>query len=109
MEGALTLWLTIIGAGLATYAIRLSFILVMERLAMPDWFRLALRFAPAAVLSAIALPALFEGAVPGAPVNPRLLGGLAAILVAWRTRNVLLTIVAGMVIFLVMQAGIGWS
>lgn len=108
MDETLNLWLTIIGAGLVTYAIRLSFILVMERLTMPDWFRSALRFAPPAVLAAIVVPALFAGFTPAAPANPRLLAGACAILVAWRTRNVLLTVLAGMLVFLLLQ-GLGWS
>ncbi|MBI5880005.1 MAG: AzlD domain-containing protein [Chloroflexi bacterium] len=109
MDETLNLWAAIIGAGIVTYAIRLSFILAMERLTMPDWFRNALRFAPAAVLSAIVLPALFAGVTPSAPVNPQLIAGACAILVAWRTRNVLLTVLAGMAVFLLLQQGLGWS
>jgi branched-subunit amino acid transport protein len=50
------------------------------------------------VLSAIVFPELLlrEGALAISPGNPRLLAGILAGLVAWRTRNMLLTIVVGM-------------
>jgi branched-subunit amino acid transport protein len=91
-------WLAIIGMGLITYAIRLSPILLLERLELSPAVRQALQFVPVAVLSAIILPELV---MPGGGVdislgNGRLLAGLVAILVAWRTKNVLWTIVAGM-------------
>lgn len=41
------------------------------------------------------------------PLNPRLLAGVAAVLVAWRTRNVWATIVVGMVALLTMQVLLG--
>jgi len=94
----MNLWLTIIIAGLLTFAIRLSFIVLLHRFEIPLWFQRALSFVPAAVLSAIIFPELFSPS--GAPDlsfgNTRLLAGALAALVAWRTRNVLLTIVAGM-------------
>lgn len=100
------LWLTILAAGAITYATRLSFILLFERLAVPEWLRRALRFAPPAVLSAIILPELLlqEGTLNFSYENPRLLAGLVAILVAWRTRNVLLTLLVGMGTLWALQA-----
>ena len=60
---------------------------------------------PAAVLSAIILPELTS---PNNTLflswrNPQLLAGMVAILVAWRTKNVLLTILAGMAALVVIQ------
>lgn len=105
----MNVWLLILLAGLATFATRLSMILLLERVPMPDWFRRALRFVPLAVLSAIALPDLVlrNGAPDLSFQNPYLPSGLAAILVAWRTRNVLLTILAGMAVLLALQALLG--
>ncbi len=101
----MNLWLTMAIAGLLTYAIRLSFIMLLERVSMPDWFQRALRFVPAAVLSAIIVPGLFDrgGAVDFSPRNPQVWAGVLAIAVAWRTRNVLATIAAGMAALLVLQ------
>jgi len=65
----------------------------------------ALRFVPVAVLSALIAPALFlpKGSLDLSVGNIRLIAGLLAILVAWRTKNILLTIVVGMACLLILQ------
>lgn len=105
----MSLWLTMVAAGLMTFATRLSFILLLERLTLPAWFQRSLRFVPLAVLSAIVLPELVNpnGALDLSLRNPQLISGLLAILVAWRTRNVILTILLGMAALFFFQALIG--
>jgi len=100
------LWLTIVGMGLVTYAIRLSVITLLGRVELPPNFQRALRFVPPAVLSAIIFPEILRpgGTFYFSPANPRLIAGLIAGLVAWRTKNVLLTIAAGMVALWILQA-----
>ena len=102
----MTIWLTILAAGLITYATRLSFILLFERMEIPAWLRHSLRFVPAAVLSAIFAPELVlqDGTLAITPTNPRLLAGIIAILVAWRTKNILLTLISGMAALWILQA-----
>jgi branched-subunit amino acid transport protein len=102
----MTAWLTIFAAGLITYATRLSFILLFERMEIPAWLRRSLRFVPAAVLSAIFVPELVlqNGSLALTPANPRLLAGIVAILVAWRTKNILLTLVSGIATLWILQA-----
>ncbi len=102
----MTLWLTIFGMGIVTYAIRLSFILLLERVEIPRRVRQALRFVPPAVLSAIIFPALLlpNHTLDLSPRNVRLLAGLLAALVAWRTKNILLTIAVGMGALWILQA-----
>jgi len=97
--GPIELWLTFLCIGVITYAIRLSFILLFEKMVIPSFLMRALRFVPLAVLSAIILPALFlDGSRLNLSLgNARLLVGSIAVVVAWRTRNALLTIVVGMV------------
>lgn len=101
----MTLWLAIIVAGLLTYGQRLSFIALWERLHMPRGLRRGLRFVPVTVLVALIVPDLFfrEGVLVVSAGNERLVAGLVAALVAWRTRNVLVTIVAGMAVLLLLQ------
>lgn len=105
----MNIWLIMIAIGLVTYAIRLSFILLFGRLEIPPGMRRALRFVPPAVLSAIIFPELLirAGALDISLANARLLAGLLAVLVAWRTRNVLLTILAGMLGLYILQALLG--
>lgn len=105
----MNIWLIMIAAGLITYATRLSFIIFFGRREIPETLARALRFVPPAVFSAIILPELLiPGGEPAFSLsNPRLLAGLIAALVAWRTRNILLTIVFGMGVLWVLQAVLG--
>jgi branched-subunit amino acid transport protein len=106
----MSLWLVMLFAGLLTFGTRLSFILLLDRIKVPDWFRRGLRFVPMAVLSAIILPELTtrNNVLDLSLRNPQLYAGALAILVAWRTRNVLLTIIAGMAALLLFQALLGY-
>ncbi|MGB3703027.1 MAG: AzlD domain-containing protein [Anaerolineales bacterium] len=99
------IWLTIIAAGLLTYATRLSSILLYGKFEMPILVERALRFVPVAVLTAIFFPELLiiQGDLMLSFRNPRLLAGLLAILVAWRTKNVIYTIVIGMLTLWLLQ------
>lgn len=99
------LWLTIIIIGLLTLSIRLSFIVFMSKMQIPLIAQQALRFVPIAVLSALISPALFfSGTSLNISLsNFRLIAGILAILVAWRTKNVLLTIFSGMACLLILQ------
>jgi len=105
----MSLWLTIVLAGLLTFAIRLSFIFLLGRISVPAWFRRALRFVPVAVLSAIIVPETLSrnGALDVTPGNPQIWSAVLAVVVAWRTRSVLLTIAAGMLALLVFRAVLG--
>jgi branched-subunit amino acid transport protein len=100
------LWLTILGAGVVTFAMRLSFIALLGRIRIPPPLERALRFVPAAVLTAVVIPLLFyeNGALDVSLGNERLLAGLVAALIAWRTRNVLFTLVGGMATLWTLQA-----
>jgi len=57
------------------------------------------------VLSAIVVPELVirSGQADVSLTNFRLLAGVVAILVAWKTKNTLLTILAGMAALLVLE------
>ncbi len=100
------LWLTILGAGAVTFALRLSFIALLGRLQIPPTLGRALRFVPAAMLTAVVIPLLFyeDGVLQFSLGNERLLAGLAAALIAWRTRSVLLTLGGGMATLWILQA-----
>ena len=101
----MSLWLTILLAGLCTYAIRLSFIQLFANREIPPFVLKALQFVPPAVLTAIVAPELFlqDGSLSLSLANGRLVAGLVAILVAWRTKNVVLTILVGMAAMWIIQ------
>ena len=92
------IWLAMIGMGLLTVALRSSFLLMPDRFGLPPLLRRALRYVPAAVLTAIYAPELLvqSGVVNVCMDNARLLAGIVAIAVAWRLQRTFVTIAAGM-------------
>ncbi len=94
----MNLWLTISLIGVMTFGIRLSFIALAGRWQLPSQVEDALRYVPVAVLTAIVVPDLVyhNGALDLWPDNARLIAGIIAIGIAWRTRNILLTLIGGM-------------
>lgn len=101
----MNIWIIMLIVGLLTFGIRLSFIVILDRWSPPPIVERALRFVPVAVLSAIIAPELV---LPGGTLdislgNERLLAGLVATLVAWYTKNIVWTILAGMGALLLLQ------
>jgi branched-subunit amino acid transport protein len=86
-----TFWLTLAGMAVVTYGLRASFLLLPPSVETPALLRRALRYVPAAVLTAIWAPELAF-----APGNEQLAAGVVAIAVAWRWRLTFVTIVAGL-------------
>jgi len=101
----MSIWLVMISLGLLTFATRLSFIALMERIKLPVMFQRALRFVPIAALSAIIAPELgyLNNSLALSPFNPRLIAGIIATVVAYRTKNVIWTITAGMLVFWLLK------
>ena len=99
-----TAWLTIVLASLGTFVLRASFLVVADRLVdLPPLTQRILRQIPPAVLAALVLPALVrpEGALD--LWQPRLLAGVVAAAVSWRTRNAGLTLVVGMAVLVAVE------
>ena len=69
-------------------------------------FQRILRLVPAAVLSALIFPEVLlkDNSLVFSPLNFKLIAAAIAVLVAWRSRNTILTIVIGMAALLVLQA-----
>lgn len=101
----MNIWLVFILGGLLTFGMRFIFVYLLGRFEVPETVRRALRFVPPAVLTAIVFPELLlrSGQLDLSPVNFRLLAGVAAILVAWRTKNTLLTILVGMGVLVLLE------
>lgn len=93
------LWGTLILIGVITFAYRFALIFFLDRIVLPAWISEALRFVPIAALTALTVPELLApgGVIALSWQNERLLAGLVAIVVAWRTKNVFWTIGLGMV------------
>lgn len=102
----MSIWLVILAVGVFTFATRLSFILLFGRYSVPPALQRALRYVPPAALTAITFDAMLapNGTLDFSFGNFRLLAGLLAIIVAWRTKNIFLTILVGMAVLLLLQA-----
>jgi branched-subunit amino acid transport protein len=99
--------LLIAGMAAVTFLIRYPMLALAGRIEMPRPVFDALSYVPGAVLAAIVIPAVLMP--DGSPVilinlnNHQLIAGSLAALVMWRTRNLLLTIVVGMGVFLLLK------
>jgi len=101
----MNLWLVVIAAGVLTFLIRLSFISLLANWGMPPLAQRALSFVPPAVMTAIVFPELLvrDGHLAVGMDNHRLPAGVIAILVAWRFKKIMPTIVAGMAALWLLQ------
>jgi branched-subunit amino acid transport protein len=94
------------GMFLVTFSVRYLMFAVSGRIKLPETMVQALRYVPPAVLTAIVVPAVLiteAGELNLGLSNPRFMGAIAAGLVGWYSKNLLLTIVVGMAVFL------GWQ
>ncbi len=93
----MSVWLTIAGMALATFAIRALPMLTLHG-TPPPWLDRALRYVPPAIFAALVVPALLapDGRLAA---GPHLWAGLLGAVVAFRTRNMALTIAAGLLAY----------
>jgi len=100
MNAAWSWWVVILVVGALNYLSRLSFIAVFARVEIPPVVRRALRFVPAAMLSAIVVPAVVftaPAALQLSYANPKLVAAIAAAFIAWQTKSATATMAGGMV------------
>ncbi len=98
-------WTAIVLAGIGTFAMRASFLAFAHRLVdVPPWARRILRQIPPAALAALVVPAIIRPHGGIDLTQPRLLAGLLAAAVAWRTKNIALTLVVGIGALMILQA-----
>ncbi len=91
------LWLTVLLLGAATYALRAAPVLLRGSSRPSPFFGRVLRYVPAAVMPAIAMPMLVfdaNGALQSDPV--RLSAAAVALVVGFATRSLMWTILAGL-------------
>jgi len=103
-------FILILGMAAVTFVVRYPVLVLVGKIPMPDPVFRALRYVPPAVLAAIIAPAVLlgdDGSLALTPDNSYLIATLAAGLVAWRTKNLLLTIVIGMAVLLGWRALLG--
>ena len=92
------LWIVIVSVGLLNYLSRLSFIAFFANRSMPALLARALKFVPAAMLTALVVPmiAVAPSLAGGVQIDARLPAAAIAAVVAYRFRNTIATLVTGM-------------
>ncbi len=96
----------IFGMMLVTFGVRYPVLAILGRITMPERVQNALRYVPVAVLMAIIAPAMLmpQGNVEFSMDNAYLVAGIIAIVIAWRTKSLLWTIVLSMMLFLLWRS-----
>ena len=98
-------WALIVGMAIGSFFVRALFVFPGSRLRLPPTIEGVLRFAPAAALMAIVVPdlAMTGGRFAWSLANPRLIGGVAAFVVAFATRSIIFTILVGLVVMTLVR------
>ena len=104
--------LAIFGLTAISVITRAFFFITDREIALPDWLKRGLRYAPLAALAAVVVPeiVLVQGQLGTEPWrDARVYAALAATLYffGWR-RDILGTIVVGMLVLLPLRIGLGW-
>jgi branched-subunit amino acid transport protein len=100
------IWAIIAVLGVATACCRSALWMVGHRVTIPPRVQEMLRYAPACALAAIVAPDFMlgpQGDIQLAVTNPKLLAGIAALAYYLWRRNMLQTIIIGMVVFTVLR------
>lgn len=94
----MNLWLTIIIAGVGTYATRVSFIAFGDRISLPEIVERGLRFVAPAAFAAISIPLVLgsDGFADFSNDIPRIVAATAAGVVVWKFKNLPASLVVGM-------------
>ncbi|MBS0294240.1 MAG: AzlD domain-containing protein [Proteobacteria bacterium] len=102
--------IAILGLVVITLVTRAFFMIPERELPMPDWLRRGLKYAPLAALAAVIAPELVmtQGTLIRTLLDARLPAVLAASAYYFWRRDILGTIVVGMVLYLPLHIGLGW-
>lgn len=106
------LWTLVVIVGLAAVTVltRSFFFLSSKPWHLPGWAQRGLQYAPIAALSAVVVPEIVmsQGQLISTVLDARLFAAAAGAITYFRSKNVLLTIVLGMAVYLPLHLGLGW-
>ena len=99
-----------VGLSIITVVSRALFMIPEKELPLPDWLKRGLKYAPLAALTAVIAPEILmsQGQLIGTLMDARLPAVLCASLYYFWRRDILGTIVLGMVVYLPLHIGWGW-
>lgn len=104
-----TLWV-IVGLAVVTVVSRSFFLISSKPWQLPHWAQRGLQYAPIAALSAVVVPEIVmsQGQLIGTWQDARLFAAAAGVAIYYAKRNVLLTILGGMAVYLPLHLTLGW-
>lgn len=106
---AWTLWV-IVGLAIITVVTRSFFFLSNNEWHLPHWAQRGLQYAPIAALSAVVVPEIVmsQGQLIATWQDARIFAAAVGVAAYFAKRDVLLTIVLGMAVYLPLHMGLGW-
>jgi branched-subunit amino acid transport protein len=106
---AWTLCVTV-GLAVVTVVSRSFFFISSKPWQLPHWAQRGLQYAPIAALSAVVVPEIVmsQGELITTWQDARLFAASAGIAIYYAKRNVLLTILGGMAVYLPLHLALGW-
>ena len=95
----MTIWISIIFAGLINYGTRLGSVLIINPKKLGETSKRVLSYVPSAVFPAIIFPAVFLNETNTiVQINdPKIIGFFVAILIGYISKNIISTIIAGLI------------
>lgn len=103
-------FVTIVGLAAITVFTRCFFLMSERELALPEWVKRGLRYAPLAALVAVVVPEILmvQGQFTETWKDARLYAAAAATAYFFWRRGILGTIVTGMAVLIPLKLGLGW-
>ena len=100
----------IFGLAVVTVVARSFFFISSKSWQLPDWAQRGLQYAPIAALSAVVIPEIItvQGELVSTWQDARLYAAVVGVAAYFWRRDVLITILAGMAVYLPLRLGLGW-
>ena len=100
----------IVGLALMTVLARSFFLFSGKPWSLPHWAQRGLQYAPIAALSAVVVPEVvtIQGQLVDTWHDARLYAAAGGVLLFYWRRDVLITVLAGMAVYLPLHVGWGW-
>ena len=102
--------LVIVGLAIVTVGWRSFFLISSKPWQLPHWAQRGLQYAPIAALSAVVVPEIVmsQGQLIDTWQDARLFAAAAGLAIYYAKRNVLMTILGGMAVYLPLHLALGW-
>ena len=100
----------IVGLAAVTVLTRSFFFISSKSWQLPHWAQRGLQYAPIAALSAVVIPEIItvQGELVSTWQDARLYAAVAGVAAYFWRRDVLITILGGMAVYLPLHLGLGW-